>query len=163
MKILILVRHAKSSWKDISLNDFDRPLNKRGKHDAPFMGKLLAEKNLIPDLIISSPAIRASSTAKIIAEKLDYQNGEIIWDENLYEASANDVLNIINEIDKNIKVLLIVGHNPGLSNISNYLSKSFINNIPTCGTVVFSFEKNWGEISQNDGELILSEYPKKYY
>jgi len=163
MKILILVRHAKSSWKDISLDDFDRPLNKRGKRDAPLMGKLLAGKKLLPDLIISSPANRASSTAKIIAEKVDYPNEKIIWDENLYEATANEILKVINEVDEKNKVLLLVAHNPGLTNFSNYLSNNFISNIPTCGVVAITLEKKWEEITRDDGKILLIEYPKKYY
>lgn len=163
MKILILIRHAKSSWKDISVDDFNRPLNKRGKRDAPFMGKLLAGKKLFPDLLISSPANRASATAKIIAEELDYPNEKIIWNENLYEASTNEIIKVINEVDEKYKVLLLVGHNPGLTNFSNYLSKSFKSNIPTCGFVVFSLKKKWEEISKDDGKILLVEYPKKPY
>jgi phosphohistidine phosphatase len=163
MKILILVRHAKSSWKYISLDDFDRPLNKRGKRDAPLMGKLLNEKKFIPDFIISSPAIRASSTAKIIAEKLNYPTNKIFWEDSLYEASANDILKVITNVDEINKTLLIVGHNPGLTNFSNYLTNDFINNIPTCGVAIISLQKKWNEISADDGKLLLTEFPKKYY
>lgn len=163
MKILILVRHAKSSWKDISLDDFDRPLNKRGKRDAPLMGMLLKEKKFIPDIIISSPARRAASTAKIISEKLEYPISKIFWDDNLYEALACNILKVINEVDENNKVLLIVGHNPGLTNLSNYLLSNFISKIPTCGVVVIFFKKKWKEIAENDGEILLIEYPKKHF
>lgn len=162
MKILILVRHAKSSWKDISLDDFDRPLNKRGKRDAPLMGNLLKEKKFIPDFIISSPAIRAALTAKIIAEKLDYPISKILWDDSLYEASANDILKVITGADETNKALLIVGHNPGLTNFSNYLTKDFISNIPTCGVAIISLQKKWNEIAADDGKLLLTEYPHKH-
>jgi phosphohistidine phosphatase len=163
MKILILVRHAKSSWKDISLDDFDRPLNKRGKRDAPLIGKLLAGKKLLPDLIISSPANRASSTAKIISKKVNYPNEKIIWNENLYEASANEILKIINVVDEMNNVLLLVAHNPGLTNFSNYLANNVVSNIPTCGVVAISLGKKWKEITRDDGKLLFIEYPKNYY
>src|SRR3990172_9356587 len=98
MKTLYLVRHAKSSWKDVGLSDFERPLNKRGKKDAPFMAKLLRQQKIKPDLIISSPANRASATARIFCETLNYPFEDLLLEPRLYEASSHEILEIVKDI-----------------------------------------------------------------
>ena len=95
-KTLYLIRHAKSSWDDPSLKDHDRPLNKRGKKDAPFMANILKEKNIIPDLIISSTAERAIEFAKVLAEVLDYKKGNIVSERDMYLAGESEMLAILN-------------------------------------------------------------------
>jgi phosphohistidine phosphatase len=164
MKTLILVRHAKSSWKDHDLKDFDRPLNERGKRDAPFMGALIKEKGILPDVLISSPAKRAITTAGLFAKKLSIAKNEIIENEKIYEASAGELIDIINAIDDTKSSAMIFGHNPGLTMVANYLSDKRIDNIPTCGMVVITFEENsWKSIQIGSGKLIEFEYPKKYF
>src|SRR5436190_18997490 len=98
MKIIILIRHAKSSWKFPELKDMDRPLNKRGLNDAPLMGKILKVLNLMPDLIISSPAVRASSTAKMIAQEVGFSENQIVTEEDLYLESKSKLLKEINKL-----------------------------------------------------------------
>jgi len=138
MKTLYLVRHAKSYWGDQSLKDFDRPLNKRGQRDAPFIGNMLKEKKLEAELVISSPAKRAKKTAQEIAEKLGYPEKRILFNEELYEASLNDILELIKNIDEKYSVVMIFGHNPGLTLLNNNISNLYIDNIPTCGVVALS-------------------------
>ena len=162
MKTLYLVRHAKSSWKHPELSDFERPLNKRGKNDAPFMGKLLNKKGVNPELLISSPAKRASSTAKIIASELNYDKEKIIFDKNIYEGTGRSLLEIISEIKEKYNFVMLFGHNPGLTVLSNNLSDHFIDNIPTCGVVALEFNTPWKEIKLNSAGFKFYEYPKKH-
>jgi len=162
MKTLYLVRHAKSSWKHPELSDFERPLNKRGKNDAPFMGKMLYDKGINPELIISSPAKRASSTAKIIASELNYDKEKIIFDKNIYEGTGRRLLEIISEIKEKYNFVMLFGHNPGLTVLSNNLSDRFIDNIPTSGVVALEFNTSWKEIELNSAGFLFFEYPKKH-
>jgi phosphohistidine phosphatase len=160
MRNIILLRHAKSSWKDASLDDFERPLNNRGKRDASHMANRLLERGVEVDLIISSSAKRTSDTAKIFSDILGLK-AEIIFEHKLYEASTQEILKIIHKIEEKYKSLLIVCHNPGITNLSNYLSNYFIDNIPTTGAVGFSLDGNWNELQNNSCKLIFFDYPKK--
>lgn len=160
MKTLYLVRHAKSSWKDSSLKDFDRHLNKRGLHDAPMMGKVLNKMKIEVDFIISSPAKRTKDTAQIIAREIGFLK-EIRFDVDLYEATLEKLLSKIRNFDININKAMIVGHNPGLTRLANYLSKEFITNIPTCGVVALTFDNSWQNTTTKDCKIIFFEYPKK--
>lgn len=162
MKTLYLVRHAKSDWGDQSLADFDRPLNKRGKKDAPFMGEVLNDKEIMPDIIISSPAKRAKKTSIEIAEKLSYPLKKILFDEELYDASSKDILHIVKNIDEKFATALIFGHNPGLTLLNNYISNKYIDNIPTCGIVALNLEVKWSEIDKYSCKQLFFEYPKLY-
>lgn len=162
MRQLILVRHAKSSWDNPELDDFERPLNKRGKRDAPFMAKLLAEKKIKPDLILSSPSVRTKLTAIEFAKNLKVPDNKIIWNEMLYLASSAKLLKFIADFDDSIRIGLLVGHNPGLTDLQNFLCKEEIDNIPTCGVVIMKTKKDWNTIGAKDFELELFEYPKKY-
>lgn len=163
MKKLFLVRHAKSSWSEPGLSDFERPLNSRGKRDAPFMGKLLKEKNILPDKIISSAAIRAYTTARTIATEINYPIEKIETSNDIYEAGASEILNIIQSVDDNIKTLMLFGHNPGFTSLSNYLSDRQVDNIPTCGISCIEFDvDSWKNVNINQGKLTAFEFPKKY-
>lgn len=109
MKTLLLIRHAKSSWDDTSLPDKDRPLNTRGERDAPKIGERLAQRDVKPDLIVSSPARRALATAEIIARKLGYRLKNIAVDDRLYAVAADDLLDVIHKLDnENDNVMLLV-------------------------------------------------------
>ena len=162
MKTLYLIRHAKSYWGDQSINDFDRTLNKRGKKDAPFMGDVLKDKNVRPDLIISSPAKRAKKTAIEIAIKLNFPYKEIQYNNDIYEATSNNILSIINTIEKKYSEVMLFGHNPGLTLLNNYISNNYIENIPTCGVVALSINVQWSEIGSQACKHLFFEYPKLY-
>jgi len=162
LKTLYLVRHAKSDWSDQSLTDFDRPLNKSGKKDAPFMGKVLREKEVAPDIIISSPAKRAKKTAIEIAEKLNYTVERIIFNEELYDASSKEILHIVKRIDEQNNSAMIFGHNPGLTLLNNYISNKYIDNIPTTGIVALSLDVKWSEVDKFSCKQLFIEYPKLY-
>jgi len=163
LKTIYLNRHAKSSWDDSSLSDFERPLNKRGKRDAPFMADILSKKINPPEIIYSSPAKRASTTAAIIAEALGISFDKIIFDKTIYGAVVSDLMRIINNTDNSIERIMFFGHNPTFTMLSNYLSDKYLDNLPTSGFVQINFELNsWNDIEGNTGKLELFEYPKKY-
>ena len=160
MRKLILLRHAKSSWKDASLDDFDRPLNRRGKKDAPIMAHKLAMRKIKIDLTISSPANRTNETAKIFANILGCES-EIIFNDKLYEASYKAILNVINLIDDKYQNVLLVCHNPGITNLVNYISDYFIENISTSGIVGLSTNSSWKNINENGCSFLFYDYPKR--
>lgn len=163
MMNLFLCRHAKSSWSEPGLADKERPLNERGKNDAPLMGNILKNKQEFPDLIISSPAKRALKTAKLIAEKLDYKTKNIEVNKNLYMAGINEFIDVISHINKDHKNVMLFSHNYGITDFANYISNSDIQNIPTCGIVKISFViKNWQEIQNTKGNLQYFIYPKMF-
>ena len=163
VKTLYLARHAKSSWADPDLSDFERPLKKRGEKDAPMMGKILASKGVKPELIISSPAKRAIFTAYILAEEINYPKENIATKEDIYEAATSDLLEIIEQLDDSLKSVMLVGHNPSFTNLANYLTDDRFDNIPTCGVVAIGFDVfEWKKIDKKSGKVVFFEYPKKY-
>ncbi len=162
MKKLYLIRHAKSSWKNLTLEDFDRPLSKRGKKNAPFMGNLLKQLEIKPDLIICSPAYRTRVTAELIALEINYEKHKIEYYENLYEASLEDIEESIKYLEDKYEIVFLVGHNPSLNQFSEKFG-SFKDNIPTCGIIELNFNcQNWQNISSKNCHLISFEFPKKY-
>ncbi len=161
MKTLYLVRHAKSSWNNANLSDHDRPLNDRGERDAPQMGKRLLKRKPHPATIISSSAVRAATTATILAEAIGYPISDLAIDERLYGAEPKDVILIIHELDDGIDCVMLVGHNPTFTELINALSESQIQNVPTCGMAVLKFQTNtWSKIGRAKGELLDFDYPK---
>ena len=162
MKTLYLARHAKSYWKDQSIPDFDRPLNNRGKRDAPFMGEVLKDKKIKISLIISSPAKRTKKTAIEISAKIGYLEKNILYNEELYEASSNTLIKTIKKLDEEYDSIMMFGHNPGLTLLNNHISNHYIDNIPTCGIVALEFDKKWNEIDKNTCKFLFFEYPKLY-
>jgi phosphohistidine phosphatase len=164
VKKLFLVRHAKSSWSNPDLDDIERPLNKRGKRDAPFMGKVLNDNHINPDLIISSPAERAFLTAKTIAEQIDYPIEKIQIIDRLYHGGFKDLLVTLKGTKSSINTLMLFGHNPGLTDLSNYISNQHIENIPTTGIVEIDLRvNNWNEIDEDSGTFVDFEFPKKFF
>jgi len=162
MRELLIMRHAKSSWDDPSLADFDRPLNERGKQDAPRMGEYLAAMGVRPDLIVASPAKRARKTARIVAEKLGYDKEAIRWVEGIYEASVQSLLYLVCSLPDEAEKVMLVGHNPGLTYLANVLGDLTIDNIPTAGVVGLVFDAgSWDEACRSKGHVLLFEYPKK--
>ena len=164
MKTLLLVRHAKSSWENKSISDFERVLNDRGKRDAPFMAGVLKKKGIKIDLILSSPAKRALITAKIFAKELGIPEKEIMADKNIYEASRKELLKLLIETDNSINNLMLFGHNPGLTYLSNYLCDFETDNIPTCGIISMQMDfDSWKYLGNKSCNLKFFEYPKKYF
>ncbi|TAH02820.1 MAG: histidine phosphatase family protein [Sphingobacteriales bacterium] len=160
-KQLLLVRHAKSDWGNVGVKDFDRPLNTRGFANAPEMGERLNIKNILPDVIVSSPALRAITTAKLIAHKINFDTEKIVQIPQIYEASEFDLLKVINHFDNTLNFVALFGHNGGLSNFANYLTGANIYNMPTCGMVLISFDtEDWATVSGGTGEVLWYDYPK---
>ena len=160
-KTLYLVRHAKSSWKDASLGDRDRPLNKRGRRSAPDMGQRMAAQGHSPDLIISSPANRAISTAGIIAEHVAYEPSDIIQDEDLYFSGADHMRRVLLEVDDRYRSVMMVGHNPAMTYLINYLTNASVFNMPTCAIAVVGFDiASWADLSSVQGKLLGYDFPK---
>ncbi len=161
-KVLFLVRHAKSSWKDPSLADRDRPLNRRGQRDAPCMGKRLAARAIRPELIVSSPAVRALTTAVAIAEELGYGRPDVVGEERIYGAGTLGLVEVIRHFDNTVDCVMLVGHNPALTELVNYLAECDIENVPTCGTAVLSFDVDkWTDVGKLRGNLLDFDYPKR--
>jgi len=162
MKILYLIRHAKSSWENQEISDYERELNPRGKQDAPLMAKIIKQKNIKPDLIISSSAVRAITTAKIFADALNYPIENIIADEYIYEAGLKELMEVVRSIDDNKSLVLLFGHNPGISAFGNLLGSEYISDMPTCSIVGLELNINsWKDTERYCGKTILFEYPKK--
>ncbi len=162
MKALTIVRHAKSSWNNPKLSDRERPLNKRGERDAPIMGQRLGDAGIRPSLIASSPAIRAWTTARVIAAQISYPVEFLMRENNLYLASLNDLLDVIVEQDEGFQSLMLVAHNPGLTDLANFLCPGLTDNLPTAGVVSVNIDQDhWKLHEQPKTELVLHDYPKK--
>lgn len=164
MKYLYLVRHAKSSWDFPELDDFDRPLNKRGKRNAPEMGLRLATRELKLDAIISSPAKRAITTARNVAEQLEYPLENITELEDIYHATRSELVEVIRGVQDQFKRVMLVGHNPAFTDLANFLKEPdyHIGNVPTCGVVAIEFSLNyWNDVSKHCGRMLFFDYPKK--
>ena len=162
MKILTIVRHAKSSWKDTSLSDKKRPLNRRGKRDAPLMGERIHEHGIRPSLIVSSPATRAWTTAKIIATAINYPREFLQKEDTLYLASLNEILDVVVAQDSGFNNLMLVGHNPGMTDFVNFLVPGLTNNLQTAGVVSVQIDQdNWSLYDRPTTELLVHDWPKK--
>jgi phosphohistidine phosphatase len=162
MKTLYLVRHAKSSWKYPNLDDFERPLNSRGRKNAPFMGKVLKKLKVAPDLVISSPANRASTTARMIAAAINYPLGNIRYSEAIYEFSEKALIHVVKQINDAVNKAMVVGHNPALNGLANYIGDQPIGNIPTCGAICVELDiSSWAKLNAHCGKLKFFEFPKK--
>lgn len=164
MKSLTIVRHAKSSWKDRGLTDRERPLNKRGERDAPIMAKRVAETGIRPSQIISSPAVRAWTTANIFARELGYPAEFLQREDGLYLASLDNLLDVVATQDTGFNNLMLFGHNPGLTDFVNYLVPGLTSNLPTAGVVAVNLEcEDWMLYDRPPTELTLHDYPKKQH
>ena len=162
MKTLTIVRHAKSSWDNPGLSDRDRPLNKRGERNAPEMGARIREHGIRPSLIVSSPATRALSTARIIATEIAYPIEFLQRESSLYLASVDEILDVIAAQDEGFNNLMLVGHNPGLTQFANFLSPGLTNNLPTAGVVAVEIDRDdWNLYERPPTRLLVHDYPKK--
>ena len=163
MKTLYVVRHAKSSWADPGQEDFDRPLNDRGKRDAPRMGKRLKEKEINPDIMLSSPAKRALATCKRISDVLNYPKEKIKTENDLYHATDDTILSVVQGLKDKHNTAMIFGHNPGLTDFVNSLmsEEKRIENIPTCGVVAFQLNiEQWSQLTWGIGKQMFFDFPK---
>lgn len=161
MKRIILLRHAKSSWAQPALNDFDRPLNKRGKRDAPVMGMRLKRQKRLPDKIVSSPAKRAISTARIIAKQLDMPKSGIREEAGIYDASAIELLAIIRNWKHAWETVLMVGHMPGIADLAWLLIENEIGPVPTCSVLKIELDINhWADACPGCARLTCVMTPK---
>jgi phosphohistidine phosphatase len=161
-KTLIFMRHAKSDWSVPGQKDFDRTLNNRGLGDAPRMGRRLLEIGVKPDLVMSSPAIRAKTTAEYVSEQLGYNIDNILYEDEIYESSVRTLLKVVNNLDDKYNCVIIFGHNPTHTYLAEYLTKEVIGNIPTAGAVCISFEfDSWKLVSEGTGKMKWLEYPKQ--
>lgn len=159
MKQLLLVRHGKSDWGTAAQTDFERPLNKRGKENAPEMADRLLKRGFKFDLMVSSPAKRALTTAKYFAEA--YKTEDIQLEKSIYEANTTALLKVVNAFDEDADTVIMFGHNPGFTDFANELSDANIYNIPTAGMVLISFPfESWKMISRGTGEMVFFDYPK---
>lgn len=160
MKTLFLLRHAKSSWDDDSLADFDRPLNERGLSTAPFMGETIAKRGFAPGLIISSPANRAARTATLVKESAGL-NTEIRHDDRIYEASPQTLRQVATEIDAGVDSAMLVGHNPGMEGFIRHLTGR-IEPMPTAALAVIELDiDNWNAIDAGSGKIVEIIRPKE--
>lgn len=161
MKTLLILRHAKSSWKEPGRPDHDRPLNARGKHDAPRMGRLLRDEGLVPDVIISSTARRARKTAAQAASECGYQ-GEIELTDDLYLAGPGTYLSVLRQLDDDFQRAMVVGHNPGLTALIETLTDEF-EDFPTAALAHLVLPvKYWRDLRETtQGELVRIWRPKE--
>ena len=163
MKTLYLVRHAKSDWSTEHLEDIHRPLNTRGYIDAYKMSAKLKEQNIIPDLIISSPAIRAISTALIFSKTLGYDPAAIMIRKQLYDSSAKAYMECISSTAGDHRQIMVFGHNPIITNFLNSLTTSHTEDMPTCSIAgVKALISNWKDLEGNKNELTFYDFPKNH-
>jgi phosphohistidine phosphatase len=161
MKTLLLVRHAKSDWNTPSLSDFDRPLNERGKRDAPVMARRLSDKKIKIDAFISSPAKRAKKTAGAFAKEYQQDKDEIIFKEELYGALVDSFYDVIGNINDKFNSVAVFSHNPGITDFANSLTNTKIDNMPTCSVFVVKLKtKNWADLRTAEKEFLFFDYPK---
>ena len=162
MKTLTLLRHAKSSWDDPGLADRDRPLNRRGERNAPKMGQRISAAGIRPSLIISSPAVRAWTTAKIVAREISYPLEFLQREDDLYHASVDSIIDVVSRQDTGFNNIMVVGHNPGLTEFANFLVPGLTGNLPTCGVVSVTVQSDdWNIRDHMPAELTYHDWPKK--
>ncbi len=162
MKTLFVVRHAKSSWGDFTLPDFERPLNDRGKKDAPVMAKRLLQRNIRIDAFISSPAKRALKTCKLFCKEFDFPEEKIILKDILYHAPREVFYQVIEKIEDVHKLVALFSHNPGITDFVNSLSQELrIDNMPTCGVLGISSDvAHWSDFKTGSKTILFFDYPK---
>ena len=163
MKTRYILRHAKSSWEFNELSDHYRPLNKRGRSDAPLMGQELAARGVQPNLIISSPAVRALTTATLAGKELGYDPDDIAVDERIYGAGKEDLLEVVRGVSDDVDDLMLVGHNEAITEFANLLAPEHIGSLPTAGVVALEFKcSSWHDISKENASMLFYDFPKNY-
>jgi len=162
VKQLYLIRHAKSSWSHPDLADFDRPLNKRGRNNAPLMAGRISARGIKPQRIISSPAKRAKKTAQFMAKGTGFKKGNIIYEQGLYFSECNEVVDIIEKYIRDVEILFVVGHNSTITDLAGNFTGSHFVNVPTCGVVGIEYrgENKFKKNILVSGSLLFFDYPK---
>jgi phosphohistidine phosphatase len=161
MKTLLICRHAKSDWSNLYIKDYDRTLNDRGLRDAPMMGQRLLARKYLPELIISSTAKRAEQTALLISKEIGYDVKKIQWEEKLYHAPPQIIQDVLFATDNAINSIMIVCHNPGITDFVNVLANNLVDNIPTCGMAAFYIDtKRWEDYPTAKTDLYFYDFPK---
>ena len=164
MKTLFVVRHAKSAWDDPRLSDKERILNDRGRHDAPMMAAYVAKHHPHPSLLISSTATRAWTTAQAFVDAFELSKDSVQQTDAIYEAPLSSLLHVVDAIDDGVDVAMIVGHNPGVTELVRSLSGETFTHMPTCGVVILQFTHAnvWKEIAKGTGSIKAFLYPKMF-
>jgi phosphohistidine phosphatase len=161
MKVIYLIRHANSEENNSHIKDIDRPLSQKGKEDAQLMALKLKELNVKPDLIVCSIAKRTISTKKIICKHIGILNTNIIMDSSIYEAPLDYLTFLVNRIPSRFNEVFLIGHNPAITLLSNFLTNDLIDYIPTCGVVKIEMDiEFWNEIVQGIGTKKYFIYPE---
>ena len=161
MKILLLVRHAKSSWDQPGISDFDRPLNERGKKDAPQMAKRVKEKGIELDHLVSSTAKRAKKTAKYFAEEFGLKKEDIKLIEELYGATQSEFLQTIKSIDDKYRIVALFSHNPGITDFASSLTNIRVDDMPTCAVFALQIKADsWKDFINAEKSFLFFDYPK---
>jgi phosphohistidine phosphatase len=161
MKTLLLIRHAKSDWGNPGLADFDRPLNERGKRDAPVMAQRLLDKKINIDAFIASPAKRAAKTATFFAEAYGYSKNDILFKDDLYMAGPSTFYEVIASLKDKRDNIALFSHNNGITDFANLLTTTRIDNIPTCGIFAVKADCNsWADFKSAKKEFWFFDYPK---
>ncbi len=162
MKTLLIIRHAKSSWADPGQTDIERPLNDRGKKDAPEMAKRLKDQKLKIDLFVSSPAKRAHKTAKFFAEEFGAAKDDILIVKELYEAAATTFYKVVANFKDKHNTIALFSHNPGITDFVNTLTNVQIDNMPTCAVFAVSIPgESWSAFKEAEKNFLFFDYPKK--
>lgn len=160
MKKIIIIRHSKSSWKELSLGDFHRPLNNRGKTDGPIMANYLSSRISKISLLHCSSSLRTSETSKFFIERIKFD--KIQYDESLYHCSSSSILKIIMSYAEEFSSAMIIAHNPGLTNLINEVTRITLDNLPTTGLAEINFNCDlWSDISFKNSDLIDLKFPKQ--
>ncbi|GAA4340446.1 SixA phosphatase family protein [Flaviaesturariibacter amylovorans] len=161
MKTLLLVRHAKSSWDDITMKDFDRPLNDRGKKDAPEMAERVKEHGVKVEHLVSSPAKRAKRTARYFAEAFGFGKDDIQLVDNLYEPTQQAFTEAVAALPDGKSVVALFAHNPGITEYVNSLSTVRVDDMPTCAVFAVSTDaKSWADFASSEKKFLFFDYPK---
>lgn len=162
MKQLLLIRHGKSAWDIPGVNDHDRTLNGRGERDAPLMAAALQQRGVSPDAIFTSTAVRAETTARLIADGLGFSASQITTNQDLYLASPRTIISVIQQCDESVDTLLVFGHNPGMHDATDLISNAAgANSFPTLAVARFEMTvDHWGEVDARTGLLLETFSPK---
>ena len=163
LKNICFVRHAKSSWVNLELADIDRPLNKRGERDAPYMATKMVELKILPEIILTSPALRARTTARIFSDAANLESDRFLVKDMLYGADVAGIVKMVQDVDENIKSVFVFGHNPTLTIMANCFAGVDINNVPTCGILqAKTMVSSWKDWSPEVSAFVGFYYPKQY-
>jgi phosphohistidine phosphatase len=162
MRSLFLIRHAKSSWDNPTLRDFQRPLNERGLVIAPQMAALLFREKIVPDLLVTSPARRALDTSRFFAVVNGFGDEQLVREEDIYEASPVQLLRVISRLPESANTVFLFGHNPTMTDVANVYAAKPIDNIPTCGIVqIDTTAATWSEMFEGNARVVKTWFPKE--